>query len=145
MKELTGKLSITRQRSNSIDRVAIKVVDETSHCQAVEIYVDLATFAEALLGMGYMPCQYEWNDSGAVGTKREHKTEIVTISGRSLDAARADAAISALEVDGWLGRRGDAANHHNVVDWGHDDTGVKVRVTFERWLDAEGKSAEFKE
>jgi hypothetical protein len=132
MKTLAGKITISRTRVNVNDDapLRIEVVDEDSRVRAIEIRMSLSNFAEAVLGMGYVDCVFEFNDTGNVGKLREHKTELVPWKDHEYanrdKAARK--AVSEFEVDGWTGYDRDYLNHHNR-------TGNKVRVTFERWVE----------
>lgn len=138
MKTRKGKLTISRpQRSDGKATVEINLVDASSTCEAVSIIVHVDVFAEALMGMGYQPCEYEFNDSGVIGKTREWKTEKVTVPECSWEPKKFEPiirkAFEPFEVDGWKGRIEDARNHHKLVGRNKDGSSVHT-VLFERYV-----------
>lgn len=142
MKTLKGKLTISRPQGSRLDdepHISITLMDADSGCEAVEVRINLASFAEALTGMGHVACEFSWNDSGIIGKIREHKqVEVFIPDGdhhKSLSIIRA--AIAEHEVDGWEGRDMDGRNSHR---WTRTPPpkgkkGMWTMVTFERWVD----------
>jgi hypothetical protein len=137
--EGNGKLTIGRTGSNrGDDHVTIRLEDRPSSFEVVEIRVNLAEFADALMGRGYVSCNYKLNPSPNIGKRGEHKTEKVLIPDRAYGededrAATIRRAIEPFEVDGWSGRDEDADNHHRWTDRG--EGGIWTQIVFERWID----------
>lgn len=126
---LEGKLSISRTRSNRDDEscISITVTDELSRTRFLKIEISPEEFANAITNLGERPCMFELS-AGLVGKRREHKTVVVPL--KDPFKATADerlAAIAEYEVDGWIGYKPDANNHHNYSDKG-------VRVGFVRYI-----------
>lgn len=118
LKILKGELSISRpQFSDGRDVIHINLIDERAGSQAVEIHIGLADFAKALTGMGHVDCDFDFNDSGVVGTCHEWKEELVPIPDMLFrdDDKRISAILNPLEVDGWKARRSDLTNHHRQI------------------------------
>jgi len=108
---LKGNVTISRATSNvENDYIRIVVRDEESGTQFVTVEVSLAEFAQAITGLGAVPCQLDVRGLHNVGKRREVKREVLPalVNAREADAlARAEAAIAPLEVDGWRGEAGD--------------------------------------
>jgi hypothetical protein len=114
MLKLAGKLSISRVTSNKEPNfVEITVVDAEASVEAISVKVSIETFANALFGSGYQDCEFEFNDSGRVGTIHEHKEELVPIPdyGNRPEGWQKK-ALAPFEVDGWSARSGDITNGH---------------------------------
>lgn len=142
MQSLEGRLTISRPRGGSDDHpvVCIRVEDQVAGVVAVEVKVPLSDFAEALMSLANVSCQFKFNDSGAVGTKREHKYIEVFVP-QQYDQKRREAlikkAFAPFEVEGWKGQVKDAHNSHNAIRYtreGQDSegNGGYYRVLFER-------------
>ncbi len=137
-----GKMTISRPRGGSGDQyVSITIVDEFSRCGVVEIRVGLAVLTEALTGLAYQPVECRWTSGVAhIGKTREYKSEVVWVPDSYKDD-RGDivnAALAPFEVDGWVGSRADATNHHcrvrrNAARLG----GSNMRVGFYRFVEQE--------
>ncbi len=147
MKKLKGKITISRPTSTHRDPyVSITVIDAESGTEAVEVQMDLASFAEALTGMGRTECEFSWNDSGRIGKIREIKQVPVFVPDGPWDDRRDDAAraLAVHEVDGWHGSVSDATNHHRSMQ--REASGGKQgswqSVGFERWVDPPTEPAE---
>lgn len=97
MTKYTGKLTISRTNTNQgSDFVSITLSEEGSHTRVLALDMDFASFAQALLGMGYQPCTFKANVEN-LGKVREFKVVKVLWS-RDLEAAFACAPF---ETDGW--------------------------------------------
>lgn len=142
MKTLPAKITISRPSfSDGTRLIEISVIDEKSSCEAISISLGYVEFAQALTGLGHVPCEMIFNDSGIIGKKWEHKNVAVTIQGLSSSETREerDAAIlrclAEHEIDGWKARVQDAHNHHNIVKGSRRDGSYDVRVLFERYVE----------
>lgn len=141
---MKGKISIGKVtcggRPIEKDYVRIEIEDELSSIHFVEVKVELRAFAEALFGLGNVPVEFELRGLDRVGKKFERKTVVVSILVNSLEIPNLsddniDKAVSAYEIDGWIGRREDCCNHHNYVNC--TKTHEMYRVHFYRWVDVE--------
>ena len=141
MKTLPARISISRpSRGDGKQYIKIEILDDKSHCQAVEVQIGYAEFAQALTGLGHIECQMEFNDSGIIGKKREHKSMIVKIpSFLSSDKKYAKALRAVLEVyeeDGWRAYDSSAVNPHNWTKTQEREEGFhNVNVTFTRYVE----------
>lgn len=138
MKTLKGNITISRpHRSDGLKTVEIRVLDASSGCEAISIVVPLDGFAEALMGLGHIACEYELNDSGVIGKTHEHKTVIIKIPDGEYNQKKRLAVIklacAAIEVDGWKARYGDAENFHRRHGSNIDGT-ANYSVTFDRFV-----------
>ncbi len=114
MDTLKGTIHIGRWSGGDEGRpVHIELTDEDSGCRAVTIEMSLAEFGDALTGRGMVPCRFEFNDSGMIGTLAQNKEEHVPVPAWS---DRKDGwqkrALAPFEVDGWRARSGDIDNSH---------------------------------
>lgn len=122
MKLLQGELHIGTPSRGGV--VEITLTDSASRATAVVITVPLAEFALALASNRLVGAQYEFNNSGRVGLRRETKTEFLqcgirdALKNKDLDSEEMNAAVAPLEVDGWKVRREDVLNHRNWGTWG---------------------------
>lgn len=133
IKKLKGGLTISRPRGNlESDYVEISVSDKLSGSQCITIRIGLATFAEALTGLGHADCEFDfWPE--LVGMRRESKEE--TIKSEHLPYVKegplrenlARPLLAPFEVDGWKGRVDDLFNQHRRTKEGY-------RVTFVRYV-----------
>lgn len=130
---LPGKLTISRVHSSKTgDCVRVGVTDTASGCQFLELSVNMAEFAQALTGLGYVDCQFEVNTVN-VGKVSEHKVVMIDVSAHKwVKSFERDAVAAELlkpyEVDGWKGRADDCFNHHNIKNG-------KAAVGFFRYVD----------
>lgn len=103
--QMKGSLTISRPRGGSgPDRIVIRLTDEISGTTFVEARVELADFAEALVGLAHVPCVFE-GKFNYVGMRYEHKR--INVPFESVytrdEAARerlASEAFKAFEIDG---------------------------------------------
>ena len=135
MKTIKGRLTIARC---SDDTVMIRLDDDAAGVTAVEIALSLLGYANAITNRGNVPCAFEFNDSGLVGTVREYKTEKVFVPEcweASSKESVALVALAPLEVDGWVGRHSDTLNWHNRTGDPppNGKKGSWYKVLFERW------------
>lgn len=118
--------------------VEIRIEDDISGCRAIQAEVQIKDFAEALMGHGYMDCEFKLNTSGVIGKARELKTITVKRPQRSGRGQDHDAGLKWIQkhaadelVDGWEPHNpSEAFNHHR---WCGNDT---VRVTLIRFVEA---------
>ena len=127
------------QRKDGEHQYTISIQDELSRCIVVEVNMTSEEFAGALTSL-YSSCVIAvFNDSGKVGMKREHKTELVncsTLYGQHNPEKRmagARALVAAHETDGWIGNVRDTENPHNQAKGSQ----ATYAVRFERWVPAE--------
>lgn len=123
---LAGKLSIT-SRSNG--RVCIALNDEAACKKVLEVYVDYKEFAQALLGQGRVECELEFDNLDKLGKVQELKTETVFVVDKDVAAS-----VAVYEVDGWVGDRDDATNHHQMLGQRKEDNAWAYKVTYRRWV-----------
>ena len=123
-----GLLTISKPTSGGSRWVEISLTDKSSHCMLVSVAVDLKEFAEAIMGLAYQPCVYEYNKNCPVGKISEHKQETLSIPWNATDEF-IDSEIARFEINGWVGSRRDAKNHH------HRTRGNKVNISFARYVD----------
>lgn len=133
MKQLQGKLHIGAPSRGGV--VQLTLTDSGSGAKAVVITVPLDDFALALTSNRLVDAQYEFNDSGRVGLRRETKTELLqckirdALKNKDLDSPEMNTAVASLEVDGWKVRREDVLNRRN---W---DSANTVRVVCVRYVE----------
>jgi hypothetical protein len=134
-KGLQGTITISRPQGRDVSWIEITLHDELSGVEFATVYIDPANFAEALTGLGHVPCKFDLRPS-LVGKKAEHKEEIVPFEGGGYvkpGLPRENAAapyLAPFEIDGWKGRVDDLFNHHRHTPNGY-------RVTFVRYVDVE--------
>jgi len=76
--KLKGKLTISRvHNGHEGDRVEIRVDDESSGCRAFQADMSIEEFGNAVLNLGFRPCDYELNTSGVCGKDREIKSVVI--------------------------------------------------------------------
>lgn len=131
---MNGKITLSRY-ANSRDEecpIHIKMEDEKSGAQFLDISMSLENFALMLTNLGFIDCQFELRGLDVVGKQREHKIVNVPLpKGMFLPStAEASELIKPFETDGWIGRVDDVTNHHNRS---YDNNSVKV--SFVRWVD----------
>lgn len=141
-KRLKGRLTISKPTTNQDgpDVVRIRLIDQSSYCELIEVEMEKSAFADALFSLGNVPCDYELATDCPVGKKREVKDQLVFIpEHHHKDGPKtARAAIAPLETDGWRGRDDDAQNHHNRTQVKEPPKGKKgswYHVTFIRFVD----------
>ena len=144
MKELLGKITISRWSSNREPRygISIEIRDEASGCVLVKAEMTPEEYALASTGLSCQPCQLSYNDSSVIGKKPERKVELVIIKGgryREISDKEIAEALEPYEVDGWKGNVYDAQNHKNDVGL-YGGPGVQRRISFVRYVETEPDS-----
>lgn len=134
---LTGSIQINRYSPG--DEFHIVITDAGSGCVAVDATLTPHQLAMALSGMSiHKEIEFDFNDSGVIGTTTEHKTEIVPgnthLLRREERLAWARETLHEVESDGWRGDVSDLLNPHCAVEGGH-------RVNFHRYV-RDGKVVE---
>jgi len=131
---MDGKITLSRYNSNYEDKepIHIKLEDESSGVQFIDISMTLENFALMLTNLGYIDCEFQLRGLDNVGKQREHKVEYIPMPKGFWMPTKEDAItlIKPFEVDGWMGSVDDVLNHHN-----HDKKEGCVRVGFIRWTD----------
>jgi len=139
---MKGNISIAKVTCLGIpekDHISIRIEDELSAIEFVEVKISLLDFAKAITGQGCIPVEYELNGIERVGMKYESKTIEVCIPSAAhsygLTDTDIDTSVHAYEIDGWVGNRDDCKNHHNLVKTAM--THQVYRVRYWRWVDME--------
>lgn len=135
-KRLKGTIQIS-QALNSYDDetpIRLRIEDELSSSEVIEVRMSREALADALTGRGYNPCEFVLRPQ-VCGMKREHKTEIVTMpkNCKYKDEKAAKKAMKPFEVDGWEGRISDCFNSHKLVDGSTN----RYKVSFVRHVPVE--------
>lgn len=115
---LKGQITISRVTSNHEgDEIEIRFYDCDASIEFAIMHLTPEAFAKALTGLGYVEGVLEVRGLELVGTRMEHKTEIVPVPlGYSKsDELKALKVLKTYEVDGWKARSGDITNHHNYI------------------------------
>lgn len=134
-----GRISIAKLTSNTEPNyMLIQIEDESSGIEFVEVKLSLENFAQAITGLGHVPCKFKTRGLEKIGLIREHKVEEVYINFHTHPTQKASAksAITNFETDGWKGWIEDAFNHHNFVREHAKDIDV-YRINFDRWVENE--------
>lgn len=129
-----GRITITRPTyGDGRQKIAIRIDDESSGIEFLEIEIGLAEFAEAVTGHGHVPCEYDTRGLANIGKQRVVKTERVPYSfNGKYDTEARKAAVAPFEVDGWeCNYLGDVGNPYRRAGEG------AYHVTFIRYEDAE--------
>lgn len=147
MKELPGKITISRIQSNRRDdMIAIKLVDESSGCRVIEIEMTPEVFSLAITGLSFLRCQFHLYQEAPVGKVREVKQEPVFVPdcNSKMRDRIATEAVEAHNVGGWKGRVEDAQNSHRVLQRPAlgGKSGSWYNVTFIRFVEPELASQE---
>lgn len=135
---MKGALTISRWTNGKGESgISINFIDDSSGVNFLTAKVSLEDFAEAVTGLGHVPCTFELH-SDNVGKRSEHKTELVPAV-KSLNYAVTPKWKKAMidqmkvfEVDGWKGRESDLWNRHNYVS---NVVGEFQSVTFNRFVE----------
>ena len=115
MKKMNGTITISRQ-SDGLIHVAI--MDSDSFTYVCEAVISKEVYAEVVTGMGYRPCDLEYNDSPNIGKIREHKAVVVPQPKNSYDMKEDDIMEYLLSIpeiadlinDGWIASCKDLIN-----------------------------------
>ena len=139
-RQYVGHISIVR---SSHDQITIAVVDTDSHSKVAEVTLTPETLGLILTGLSYQPCTFT-ADTRLLGTRREHKTEIVPVVDCKYEdrLPNARVAVSPFEVDGWQARVTGALNQHNQRGRLPTKDGSLYEVAFERWVPVEAAPEE---
>lgn len=136
MKKFQGHLGISRpQGGNSEGKICITITDAHNHCSFLVAEIGYAEFAQALTGMGGMPCDVETWPDAPIGKRLETKAILVPrldVSNWAERKERAREALVPYETDGWRGCDDDMLNSHR---WVRNADGDWSRVTFRRYVD----------
>jgi hypothetical protein len=134
---LPGHITICRpSRGDDKETINFSLVDEASGVEFAHVEIALNDFARALTGCGHQPIRFR-HRGALVGMRREHEyREVFIPEGYGAERlARAQAAVQALEADGWKGRVSDACNHHRRLR--SAEGGAIYQVLFERHVSQE--------
>lgn len=152
IKVLKGRISIGRSYGGAREDepVSIRVEDQLSGLEVISIRMTLEDFATALMGQGFIPCTFDYNDTKRIGMHREVKTELVKFNcyrdrpSRQVNASNyaeveeeyLRSKLAPFEVDGWSGRTYDLTNGHNIVTI---DGESYQKVGFMRFVNEKGE------
>ena len=135
-----GKITISRMSSTHGDPwIAISITDARSGCLLTEVKMTPHNFGEALGGLGFVPCEFDFWPNAPIGKIREVKTVTVPFERpSSKDVNRHQFVTVRMKtylVDGWEMMKWDEYfNHHRH---GYDEDGYSVvSMTLERYVDA---------
>jgi hypothetical protein len=134
---MRGRLYFSSMHSSNADDVAsIQVTDDVSGTSFLRIEMSMEDFALSLLNHQDREIEFTLWCPERIGKKHERKTESVFVS---VDPFKRDQkveisdAIRPFEVDGWIGSRRDAENHHNVTKT--LEHGFIAEVGFDRYVE----------
>jgi len=136
--KLTGKLSVSRVTSSHRPHfIALELTDDASGCVVIKVEIDMVEYGNIVSGLSYRPCEFEFNDSGVIGKRVEHKREKVYIPDKlPYDSTKRLAILkqhsTQFETDGW---KAQLSSTMRIVD-DVDDHGTYVYVPFIRYVDA---------
>ena len=111
MINMKAGLTISRIHGSEDYAVEIRIRDEHSRIEFIEMQLTLEQFATALFGTPVSEVDVELRGLEKLGLTAENKTEIVKCD--PWDEAARNEALKAYEVDGWKARSGDINNSHN--------------------------------
>lgn len=142
MSKLSGNITISRTSSSvePFDSINIRIADDASGVQFVELRLSLDDFAKLICGQSNIHGDMIVRGLENIGMVREVKTEDVLISTNCSYDERpvlAAQAIKSLEVDGWVGRLEDAANSHRMIKYLPEHKAELSSITFVRFVDKE--------
>lgn len=141
---LPGKITISKPINHEPPMVTVSIVDDLSHCVAVELAMPLEDFARALFGQGYIGCTIGVNVSGVLGKRAEVRTIAIATprdllwknSQRDQVEGKLDALVQPHEIDGWVAEMADFFNPHRYGERvAGDGDRVNVNVTFRRFVE----------
>lgn len=128
---MKGQISLGRVHSNTEDDfIRISIEDDSSGVHFCEVKLSLIDFARLITGLSNIDCDFALRGIKNVGKIRQHKTELLPVVEWNATPDDLAQAVKPFEVDGWIARRDDLKNHHNI-------SGDKVRVSFTRFVEAE--------
>lgn len=129
--KLKGELSIGRY--SSTDTMHIELIDESSSITFLSVEIDCKDLMLALTGLGNVDCSFELRNTKLIGKKLETKTEEIFCA-YPADEEDIYKALKPLLKDGWMARREDFSNHHNIVRGSVKDDKATYRVSFHRYV-----------
>ena len=143
--KLKGRISITRPSySNGKEVICIELDDDRSHCRVIEVELGYADFTRALMGQGYIPCEFEVYPGGIKNLGKVSEVKTVSIGfddspGRwvNLNEEKKNEILSNLEVDGWTFRNisSDFDNYHRRK---RAEDGWYISVVMQRFVNKTG-------
>jgi len=129
-----GQLAISRCTGGSSgDYITIKVSDNKSGLEFLEVKVSCENFAKGITGLAGLPIQFELYGMDQIGKVRELKTEYIpTQKGehKCSDEYMVKMA-QKLEVTGWKCHLDELKNHHN---WVMRNDKMYIQVTYVRFV-----------
>lgn len=137
-----GEISINRVQvigghPATNDYISIRVEDRLSGTLFLEIEMDLESFSKVITGRT-VEVKFGVHKLERLGKKREYKHEVINFQ-RTYDTKLRQTIIEEVirekEVDGWIGNRSDASNHHNRVHSKDMDSDHEAyNIGFVRWV-----------
>lgn len=143
--KIPGNISISRVHDNRSDEayMEIRIHDEISHTEFVEMRISLKSMMEAISGVSARPGTIELRGLTNVGRKLEVKEELLNVTEwyNSNDILKRQKVFSKAlfkaaaeyEVAGWEGSIDEHFNHHRLVQ---KADGFYYRTTFRRYVEA---------
>ena len=136
---MKGNIQITRPSyGTGKEAICIKMTDESSGIQFLELEIALSDFTKAVTGQGGVEVDFELRHVEKVGMVQQNKTEEVYVpeGDYEMREARAKRALKQYEIDGWKGRVNDCLNMHRRIGPHATKKGSMYSVTFTRHVDA---------
>lgn len=133
MDKLKGRITISRVTSNQkADYIEIKLRDETSGIQFLEIRLTPGALALALTGLAYQDCEYDLIMANNIGKRCEMKIERVLIPVRYPRYKDIIEAASIHEINDW---HCDFSPSSRIISSDWDGSICSVEVSFVRWIE----------
>jgi hypothetical protein len=122
-----AKITISRPHGGATSYISIKVHDESSHLEMLDIHVSLSEFAEALTGLARQECTYSLsNDPSHWGKVREEKIVPFKNCSHSKRREYLEYCARPHEVDGWKAQIDSALATSQPFD--------RINVSFYRYV-----------
>ncbi len=126
-KKLKGFITFSRPHSNKGTFPEITIGDRTSGCIFLEIKMTMEDFAQAILGLGHVDCEFETYNLNLIGLKREVKIERVNRpQSNDKNKEERDWLLKPFEIDGWKAYDQDLYNRNK---WIKGENTVEVSFT----------------
>lgn len=102
MKKLKGKITISRTHSSDGDFIHIMIADELSGTQFFDGKMEMADFASAITGHGYIPIEFTPRGLEYVGSRCETKELVFLVPERG-EKEYAEKNYKKFVEEGWIG------------------------------------------
>ena len=125
---MKGTIGIRRYTPG--DEIHIRVEDETSHTEFLDVTLTLEQLGSLVSRSGNVDCTFELR-AQYVGMIYEYKELVVPVPQFYPTPQQIETALIPYEVEGWEGRRSDVGNHHKHAKVDGQDA---YRVHFGRYV-----------